>query len=124
MVTLGVLVVGETPSLGRSIADLLESSDVPTQYVPDLQSGQPLPETCRVVVAACNGPYCATGRRWARGELPNVELVLVGSRDPAIVGSDRLHLVELPLLPPEFLSMVRGLLQPSIGGGGPGLGLS
>ena len=40
----GVLVVGETPSLGRSIADLLESEDVPTRYVHDLAAEEPLAE--------------------------------------------------------------------------------
>ena len=109
-----VLVVGETPSLGRSITDLLQSGDVRTQYVLDVASEQPLSELAsrfRVVVAACNGLYCNTARRWARGELPNVELVVVGSRDPLVVGGGNLHVVPLPLLPDKFLGMVRGLLD-------------
>ncbi|MGA8275474.1 MAG: hypothetical protein WB789_01275 [Thermoplasmata archaeon] len=110
----GVLVVGETPSLGRSITDLLESGDVRAQYVLDLANEPPLSNLAsrfRVVVAACNGLYCATARRWARGELPNVELVVVGSRDPSIVGGTNLHLVPLPLLPAKFLGLIRELLE-------------
>ncbi len=110
----GVLVVGETPSLGRSIADLLESGAVPAHYVLDLASEEPLADLAgryRVVVAACNGPYGATARQWARGELSNVELVVVGARDPGVIGGARLHLVELPLLPAKFLAMVRDLLE-------------
>jgi len=109
-----VLVVGETPSLGRSITDLLESGDVRAQYVLDLASEQPLSTLAsrfRIVVAACNGLYCTTARRWVRGELPNVELVVVGSRDPVVVGGANLHLVPLPLLPAQFLGLIRGLLE-------------
>ncbi|MGD0257646.1 MAG: hypothetical protein ABSB90_07190 [Thermoplasmata archaeon] len=112
----GVLVVGETPSLGRSIADLLESGDVPARYVLDLTSEQPLNGIAGrfpVVVAACNSLYCSTARRWARGELPNVELVVVGSRDPLVVGGGNLHVVPLPLFPSKFLSLIRSLLDPT-----------
>ncbi len=114
MASPGVLVVGETPSLGRSIADLLESGDVPARYVHDLTAEPPLSDLARrfpVVVAACNGLYCTTARRWARGELPDVELVVVGSRDPSVVGGANLHLVPLPLLPAKFLGLIRGLLE-------------
>jgi hypothetical protein len=109
-----VLVIGETPSLGRSIIDLLESGNVRARYVLDV--GPELPMTTprhrtRVVIAACNGLYCATARRWARGELPNVDLVVVGSRDPTVVGGGNLHVVPLPLMPAQFLALVRRLLE-------------
>jgi hypothetical protein len=108
-----VLVVGETPSLGRSITDLLEAGHVRAQYVLDVASAVPLStlaDRFPVVIAACNRLYCTTARRWARGELPNVELVVVGSRDPAVIGGRNLHLVSLPLLPSKFLGLVRELL--------------
>jgi hypothetical protein len=110
----GVLVVGETPSLGRSITDLLESGNVRARCVLDVASEQPLStlgQRFSVVVAASNGLYCATARRWARGELPNVDLVVVGSRDPIVAAGSNVHLVSLPLLPAKFLSLIRGLLE-------------
>lgn len=109
-----VLVVGETPSLGRSITDLLVSGDVPARYALDLNTeGAPtqLAERFPVVVAASNGPFCATARRWAKGEFPNVSLVVVGSRDPVLAqGLKKVYLVSLPLLPARFLELIRELL--------------
>jgi hypothetical protein len=114
METPGVLVVGETPSLGRSIADLLESGGVPAQYVDDVRTQQPLSSLSNrypVVVAACNEHHCATARQWVRGELPNVALVIVGSRDPLVPRAANVHVVTLPLLPSRFLGMIHGLLD-------------
>jgi hypothetical protein len=114
----GVLVVGETPSLGRSIADLLESSGIRTRYVQDLGDEQPLSDLGRrysVVVAACTGHYCATGRHWARGEVPDVTLVVVGSLDPTLPTIRNVQLVTLPLLPARFLVMIRDLLPAPAG---------
>jgi len=112
-----VLVVGETPSLGRSIVDLLESGGVHAVLVDDVRSQQPLSSLARrypVVVAACNAPYCQTARQWIGGEIPDVALVVVGSRDPYLERSRRVHLVPLPLLPSGFLAMIHGLLDASI----------
>jgi len=108
-----VLVVGETPSLGRSVTDLLESADVRTQYVGDLRRETPLSSLggrFSIVVAASSGYYCATARQWIRGELPNVRLVVVGSRDPVLTGAGGVEIVALPLEPGRFLEMIRGLL--------------
>ncbi len=116
METPGVLVVGETPSLGRSIADLLESSGIHTRYVQDLGDEQPLSGLGRrypVVVAACTGHHCATGRQWARGDVPDVPLVVVGSLDPVLPNVRNVHLVSLPLLPTGFLAMIRDLMPAS-----------
>lgn len=110
--------VGETPSLGRSIADLLESGGVPAHYVDDVTSAQPLSSLANrfpVVIAACNEHYCATARQWVRGELPNVALVVVGSRDPLLARAGKVHLVPLPLLPSRFLGMIHGLLDATVG---------
>ncbi|HTP54304.1 MAG TPA: hypothetical protein VML94_05005 [Thermoplasmata archaeon] len=109
----GVLVVGETPSLGRSIVDLLEASGVSAHYVDDIRAEEPLGTLGRrysVVVAASNTHYCATARQWATGELPDVALVVVGSRDPFVTRA-RLQLVPLPLLPARLLGLVRSLLD-------------
>ncbi|MGP8073101.1 MAG: hypothetical protein ACLPZM_08265 [Thermoplasmata archaeon] len=109
-----VLVVGETPSLGRSITDLLVSGDVRARYVHDLGSEGPLGTLARrfpVVVAACNSPFCATARQWVRGEIPDVALVVVGSRDPVLAqATKKVHLVSLPLLPARFLELIRDLM--------------
>lgn len=110
----GVLVVGETPSLGRSIADLLESGGVRVRYVDDVRTPGPLAALAQrypIVVAACNEHLCATARRWVRGEIPNVALVVVGARDPALARTEKLHLVPLPLLPARFLGLIHGLLE-------------
>ncbi len=107
-----VLVVGETPSLGRSIADLLDAGGVSAEYVLDVEAIQPLSELSRrfrVLVAASNSPYCTTGRRWLRGEMPGVDLVVVGSRDPQVEDSTGLHRVGLPLIPEDFLRLLRTL---------------
>jgi len=110
----GVLVVGETPSLGRSIADLLEASGVPARYVDNVASAEPLASLASrypVVISACNERVCATARRWVLGALPDVELVVVGSRDPQIPRARQVHLVPLPLLPVRLLGMVHALLD-------------
>jgi len=109
-----VLVIGETPSLGRSIVDLLEAEGVHAVYVDDIRSQGPLTSLAQrfpVVVAACNAPYCQTARQWVGGELPDVTLIVVGTRDPALRESPRLRLFPLPLLPSRFLGIVHGLLD-------------
>jgi hypothetical protein len=106
-------VVGETPSLGHAISDLLESSGVTTRLEYDVGAMGPLPMLHRrfpVVIAACNEPFCATVRRWHRGEFPHVTLVVVGARDPFVAGSLGIHVVPLPLVPGPFLSLVKRLL--------------
>jgi hypothetical protein len=108
-----VLVVGETPSLGRSIVDLLESERLRTQYVLDVESEAPvtsLRDRYAVIVVACNELFCATARRWLHGELPDIPLVVVGARDPILATSKGVHQVPLPLRPASFLETVRALL--------------
>ncbi len=109
-----VLVVGETPSLGRSIVDLLESGSVRSCFVFDVSTESPLSSLFRrfpVVIAACNEHFCATARRWARGELPYVEMVVVGARDPGLSHISGVRVVSLPLLPGPFLVLVNHLLS-------------
>ncbi len=108
-----VLVVGETPSLGRSVVDLLESANVPCRFVYDVSAGHPLAslsDRFPVVVAACNEHFCATARRWSRGEFPNVQLVVVGSRDPTLLTMPEVRVVPLPLLPGPLLALTATLL--------------
>lgn len=108
-----VLVVGETPSLGRSVVDLLETANVPSHFIYDL-GAEPSPskisERYPVVIAVCNEHYCATGRRWIRGELPGVALVVVGSRDQSIQTVPGIRIVPLPLEPGPFVALISGLL--------------
>ena len=108
-----VLVVGETPSLGRSIVDLLDSGGVPNQLVRDLEVELPLTSLShqfQLVIAACNQRWCATARRWALGECPDLTLVVVGSRDPGLPVVPGVRVVPLPLRPARFLSLVRSLI--------------
>jgi hypothetical protein len=109
-----VLVVGETPSLGRSITDLLESENVPTRYIYDLDAESPLGSLASrysVIVAAASGYFCTTVRRWMRGEMPGVKLVVVGSRDPVLGSTREVRQVGLPLEARGFVSTVRELLR-------------
>jgi hypothetical protein len=109
-----VLVVGETPSLGRSIADLLDAENVPTRYVLDLGAEEPLASLANrysVIVAAATGYFCTTVRRWLRGEMPGVKLVVVGSRDPILGTTPGVRIVELPLRANGLLGTVRELLD-------------
>ncbi len=108
-----MLVVGETPSLGRSIVDLLESGKVPSRLVYDVAAEPPLSNLSTrfpVVISACNEHICATARRWARGELPNVAMVVVGGRDPGLTAFPGIRVVSLPLVPAPFLALVHRLL--------------
>lgn len=108
-----VLVVGETPSIGRALVDLLKTENVPCRFVDDVDSERPLShlsERVAVVVAACNEQICSTARRWARGEIPNVPLVVVGSRDPTLISLTGARIVPLPLVPRPFLALTTELL--------------
>ena len=87
-----ILVVGETPSLGQSVTDLLDAANLPVEFVHDIGSKAPLANLAArypVVVVACNSYFCTTARRWAQGELPKVALVVVGSRDPLVLAEPR-----------------------------------
>jgi hypothetical protein len=108
----GVLVVGETPSLGQAIADLLESDGVPVRYSPaGAAAFGPGVELPAVIVAACNAGQCGTARRWLAGEFDRSRLVVVGARDPALARASEIRFVPLPLEPAPFLRLVRSLLS-------------
>ena len=112
MEPLRVLVVGESPSLGRGLAALLEDSGIPTDFVLELAPAPSLAlpaGVARPVVVASPGFYCSTLRRWRRGELPGRELVIVGSRDPVLAEAYGAVRVDLPLNAESFLALVRGL---------------
>ncbi len=107
-----IVVVGETPSLGRALVDLLEADGLSVQYRPHLESaGVPGSGPAPVIVVASNTPYCATARRWLDGELGSSRLVVVGSRDPRVAPGSGIHRVSLPLRAAPFLQTVRGLLS-------------
>lgn len=108
-----MLVVGETPSLGRSIADVLEAGGVPIRLVYDVSAAHPLAtlaDRYPVVVVACNEHFCATVRRWAREEFPGVAVVVVGDRDPGLALFPGVRVVPLPLRPASFVAQVGELL--------------
>lgn len=104
-----LVVVAETPSLGRSVLDLLESGGHSGRLVLDLPSELPadwVRTNDPVVVVACNSPFCRTARRWARGEFAHVRLVVVGSRDPVLETLPQVEVVRLPLDPSMLLMAV------------------
>jgi hypothetical protein len=108
-----IVVVGETPSLGRSIVDLLRAYGLPCRLVLDLRATDLAPSADpggSVVFVACNQAYCATARRWARGELPNARLVVVGARDPELAAIPAIRVVPLPLRLQPLVTLARELL--------------
>ncbi|MCI4317027.1 MAG: hypothetical protein L3J96_00680 [Thermoplasmata archaeon] len=114
----GVWVVSETPSLGRCVVELLESAGVPVRPVQgvahDFQLGPgSILQNYPVLVTACNEMHCETARRWRRGEFPGIDLVVVGARDPTLASVGRLHVVRLPLVPAQFISLIGRLLNVS-----------
>ncbi|HTT14777.1 MAG TPA: hypothetical protein VMG81_03240 [Thermoplasmata archaeon] len=109
--------VGETPSLGRSIVDLLESVGIPARFALDVDAVAPLETLGRrhpLLVVASNGYFCATARRWSQGAIPGVALVVVGSRDPAVAVLRGIHRIPLPLVPDQLVTTVRGLADPRV----------
>ena len=106
-----VLVVGETPSLGRALVDLLEADGVSVRYLPNLgDSEKSRVEAPSVIVVASNSPYCSTARRWLGGEFSASRLVVVGSRDPMVSPVSGIYRISLPLQAAPFLQTVRLLL--------------
>ena len=113
-----VVVIGETASLAAALVELLETEGVGVVAVRDLQEAETLagkgPVPPRpLLISASNGHYCPTARRWPEGSLRDSELVVVGTRDPGLRSSGRLHVVPLPLVPADFLNLVRELRPPS-----------
>jgi hypothetical protein len=113
MASRAVLVVGETPSLGRSVADLLEAANIPIHYVLDVDQGGPLISIGArfpLIVAASSGYFCSTARRWLRGEFPRSRLIVVGSRDPALADAKGVRTFPLPLEPEHLLGVVQTMV--------------
>jgi hypothetical protein len=107
-----VVVVGETPSLGRSIGDLLLTDGIPCRMVSDLSAREVeswRPGPAPLILVACNEAYCRTARRWERGELPGTTLVVVGDRDPSVRDIRGAHVVALPLQREPLLALIRNL---------------
>jgi hypothetical protein len=108
-----VVVVGETPSLGRALVELFEADEIRSRLVapPDPPDRwEELLATRPLLVVACSGLYCATARSWLRGELPVQHLVVVGARDPFVARASGLHHVPIPVSAGPLLELVRGLL--------------
>jgi hypothetical protein len=108
------VVIGETPSLASALVELLETEGVSVVAVRDLCEAEALagkgPGRGRpLLISASNGHYCPTARKWREGSLRDSELVVVGTRDPELRSSGHLHVVPLPLVPGEFLELVREL---------------
>lgn len=115
-----VLVVDEAPSLGGSVVGLLEADGIGVRRFADLETAERYHTSGHtghpVVVVASNAHYCPSASRWALGPLRDADLVVVGTRDPALRSAGRLHVVRLPLEPQELLEMVRSLIGPRVRG--------
>jgi len=111
-----VLVIAETPSLAESIADLLRGEGIPCRLVANVEGSalatDPEQEP-RLIVVACNESYCGTARKWARGELANARLLVVGSRDPKLASIQGIRTMPLPLVVESFVRAVRGYIGAS-----------
>lgn len=110
-----VLIVAETPGLARAIGELLGSDHLGCRYVrglPELTAETPgTPGAPALIIAASDAPDSPTARAWIRGELPDTELIVVGTRDPTIGSAPGIHLLRLPLPPKLFLRFVRALTR-------------
>ena len=107
-------VIGETPSLASALVELLETEGVGVVSVGDLREVEALagkgPLAAHpLLISASNGHYCPTARRWREGCLRDSDLIVVGTRDPGLRSAGHLHVVSLPLVPDEFLTLVREL---------------
>ena len=106
--------VDETPSLGGSVVALLEADGLAVRRFADLHGAESYHTGAGgshpVVVVASNAHYCPSASRWALGALRDADLVVVGTRDPALRSAGRLHVVRLPLEPQNLLELVRDLL--------------
>ncbi len=115
MVTAEVLVVEETPSLASSLVAFLEAHGIPVRRFPGLSAAESYHAGGCVahplVVVASNSHYCSSANRWCQGPLREADLVVVGTRDPALRSSDGLHVVRLPLEPARLLELVQGILH-------------
>lgn len=113
-----VLVVDEAPSLGGSVVALLEADGIGSRRFPDLEAAERYHGQARaphpVVLVASNAHYCPSASRWSSGPLRDADLIVVGTRDPALRSSGRLHVVRLPLEPQHLLELVRGLIGPRL----------
>ena len=117
----GVLVVAETPSLGRALGDLLEAEGVPAVVALDAAlEGDPvrLGERFAILLVASHGYYCQTARRWLQGEFPGLALVVVGSRDARLDGAPGVERIDLPLDAARLLRSVQAILAGASGGPG------
>ena len=109
-----VLIVGESPSLGRAVGDLLAAEGVGHRLVYELSpkdiaggpSGRP-----RLVVVVSHGYYTIAGRRWLHGEMSGVPLLVVGSLDPILEGRAEVHRLGLPLDPVELVRVIFSLVR-------------
>ncbi len=105
-----VLVVAESLSLGRALVDLLDVAGLPARICQDPMLEGPLASFSLrfpVVVVGSPGFYCETARRWLRGRLPPIPLIVVGSNDPQLPEDHRMYRFPLPLATEEFLRVVR-----------------
>jgi len=110
-----LVVVGETPSLASALVDLLRSEGLAVGVVRDVREAAALPPKApsapRLFISASNSRHCETADRWQAGWLEGTDLIVVGTRDPDLRSEGRLHIVPLPLIPAEFLALVRSLLE-------------
>jgi hypothetical protein len=117
-----VVVFRETPSLAASIAELLELDGIAVALEPSvcrvLQLGSmaeyPPPS---VLVSTSTGYASDLVQDWQVGPFRDADLILIGPRDSDLRSAGRLHVARLPLVPEDFLNLVRGLLaEPRPGG--------
>ncbi len=111
-----VVVVGETPSLGRSIVDLLRADGIECRFVRELapdEVGARGPAPRPVIIVGCNATVCRTARRWLHDGVPFERFLVVGARDPELHARPGLLLIPLPLAPESIVARTRSLLSPA-----------
>jgi hypothetical protein len=117
-----VLLIGENPQLGASLAELLEAEAVPSSTVKDLREaleklGPIPPASAPLLLLASNRVRSPTLHAWLEGGLERWQLVVVGCRDARVRSGAQLHVVSLPLDVTAFLRLIRELVHRSPDGG-------
>jgi len=110
-----LVVISETASLASALVDLLRAEGFGVFQVRNAEEASafawPPDSAPRLLIAASNTRTSESVARWRAGTLGGTELVVVGSRDPELRSSSHLHVVALPLIPDDFLTMLRRLLS-------------
>jgi hypothetical protein len=111
-----VVVMRETPSLASALTDFLDGEGIPAILRPiapleGILRGGAVPAGASILISTCSAFRCEIVEQWQAGAFPDTELIVIGSRDPAVRTGNGLYRIDLPLSPSELLALVRERLE-------------